>query len=45
MQTTFLDEMRIEIMRFTLQLRKKNIEDCKYNKATDFSKSNIGASL
>ena len=32
-------------MRFTLQLYEKNVEDCKCNKATDSSESNIGVSL
>ena len=45
MQITFFSEMRIEAMHFALQSYEGNVGNSRYNKATDFSKSNIGVSL
>ena len=45
MQSTFLNEMKIYAMRFTLQSREGNIRDNRYDEARDSFKSNVGVSL
>ena len=45
MQSTFLDEMRIEAMRFTLQSHERNVENSRCNEATDSFELNVGVSL